>query len=73
VGPLGVASPVPVAREPTGSRVTIDQVLGTVDGTVVGVAGDAGPGAEVTIEQNADSVTGDGSITGFKGNIGRRS
>jgi hypothetical protein len=56
-------------RDPTGTGVTIKQVLGTVAGTVVGVAGDAGPGADIAVEQNVDSVATDGTITGFKGRI----
>jgi hypothetical protein len=58
-------------REPTGSRVTVTQALGTVDGTVTGVEADAGEGADVSVEQKADSVGEDGSVTGFKGRIGR--
>lgn len=57
-------------REPTGTKVTVKQALGRVAGTVTGVEGDAGPGAEVAVDQSAHAVEKDGSMTGFKGKIG---
>lgn len=57
-------------RDSTGTRVRVDQVLGEVEGTVVGVEGDAGPGADVKVRQSAHTVEKDGSMTGFKGKIG---
>lgn len=57
-------------RERTGTRVSVTQVLGEVAGTVVGVEADVAGDAEVTVDQKADKVSEEGSVTGFKGNIG---
>lgn len=57
-------------RERTGTRVSVKQVLGEVAGTVVGAAADVAGDAEVSVDQQADKVTQEGSVTGFKGNIG---
>jgi hypothetical protein len=58
-------------REPTGSRVTVKQALGEVEGAAVGVDADVAGGSEVVVDQTADKVKSDGSITGFKGRIDR--
>jgi len=57
-------------REATGTRVSVRQVLGEVGGTVVGVEADVAGAAEVTVDQQVDRVTTDGTVTGYKGNIG---
>jgi hypothetical protein len=57
-------------REPTGTRVTVSQVLGDVEGDVVGAEADVGPGGDLAVEQHATTVKADGSVTGFKGRIG---
>jgi hypothetical protein len=57
-------------REPTGTRVSVNQVLGSVAGQVVGAEADAGAGADVEVRQSATSVEQGGSMTGFKGKIG---
>lgn len=57
-------------RDPTGTRVRVDQVLGEVEGDVIGVEADAGAGADIGVRQTAQSVKADGSITGYKGKIG---
>lgn len=54
-------------REPTGTRVTVKQVLGDVEGDVVGAEGDIRSG-ELSVDQNVETIKG--SITGFKGNVG---
>jgi hypothetical protein len=50
-------------REPTGTRVTVRQVLTEVAGKVVGVQEVSG-GADVTVEQKSEAVTETGSILG---------
>ena len=57
-------------REATGTRVSVSQVLGEVAGTVVGVEADVAGAAEVAVDQRVDQVTTDGTVTGYKGNIG---
>jgi MoxR-like ATPase len=57
-------------RDPTGTRVTVSQVLGEVAGTVVGVEATVAVGAEVEVDQQIDKVSSEGSVTGFKGDIG---
>jgi hypothetical protein len=59
-------------REATGTRVTVSQVLGEVAGSVVGVEADVAGDAEVAVDQRVDSVTKDGSVTGYKGNVGKQ-
>jgi hypothetical protein len=54
-------------RDPTGTRVTIKQVLGDVKGQATGAEGNVRSG-QLAVDQRADSV--EGSITGFKGDIG---
>lgn len=56
-------------REPTGTRVAVAQVLGTVAGQAVGVEGDIGPAAAVVVRQDADEVTPEGTVIGVKGRI----
>lgn len=56
-------------REPTGTRVAVEQVLGTVAGLAVGVEGDIGPAATVVVRQDADEVTAEGTVIGVKGRI----
>jgi len=58
-------------RDSTGTRVTVTQVLGQVGGTVLGVEGDVAPGIGVDVRQQATTVEPGGSVTGFKGNVGR--
>lgn len=58
-------------RDPTGTRVSVTQVLGDVAGDVLGVAGDVAPGASADVHQQATTVRPGASVTGFKGNIGR--
>jgi hypothetical protein len=58
-------------RDPTGTRVSVTQVLGHVGGDVLGIEADVAPGADADIRQQATTVEPGGSITGFKGNIGR--
>ncbi|HMD91287.1 MAG TPA: hypothetical protein VKG80_01470 [Trebonia sp.] len=57
-------------REPTGSVVTVRQVLGDIEGTVTGGEGDVGPGGHLEVTQQAGTVREGGSITGHRGNIG---
>lgn len=57
-------------REPTGTKVTVTQVLGSVSGLAVGVQGDVSPGATVTVRQDAVDVTVDGTVIGLRGRIG---
>jgi hypothetical protein len=56
-------------REPTGTRVAVEQVLGTAAGLAVGVEGDIGPSATVVVRQDADEVTAEGTVIGVKGRI----
>ena len=56
-------------REPTGTRVAVKQVLGTVAGLAVGVEGDIGPAATVEVRQEAGGVTAEGTVIGVKGQI----
>lgn len=56
-------------REPTGTRVLVEQVLGTVAGLAVGVEGDIGPAATVVVRQDAGEVTAEGTVIGVKGRI----
>lgn len=58
-------------RPPTGSRVTVSQALGKVAGTVVGAEADVAAGATVDVHQKAATVEDGGSVTGFKGSVGR--
>lgn len=58
-------------RDPTGTQVTVTQVLGQVGGAVLGAQGDVAPGAGVDVRQQATTVEPGGSVTGFKGNVGR--
>ena len=55
-------------REPTGTRLTVRQVVGDVTGTVVGVAADVEGPADVDIVQDAKTVSG--SVEGFRGRVG---
>jgi hypothetical protein len=56
-------------REPTGTRVAVEQVLGTVAGLAVGVEGDIGSAATVVVRQDANEVTAEGTVIGVKGRI----
>jgi hypothetical protein len=58
-------------REPSGSVVTVRQVLGEIEGTATGSAGDIGAGARLDVTQKADVIRAGGEITGHKGSIGR--
>jgi hypothetical protein len=58
-------------RDPTGTRVSVNQVLGQVGGAVLGVEADVGPGVGVEVHQHATTVEPGGSVTGFKGKVGR--
>lgn len=58
-------------RDPTGTRVSVTQVLGDVAGDVLGVEADVAPSASADVHQQATTVQPGGSVTGFKGNIGR--
>jgi hypothetical protein len=58
-------------REPTGTAVTVTQVLGEVDGDVMGMWATVGHGANAAVTQITGDVNKDASVTGFKGNIGR--
>jgi hypothetical protein len=61
------------AREPSGTRVDVRQVLGTVRGGVVGVEAESAVEASVTVEQSASSVEAGGTVTGVRfGSIGPR-
>jgi hypothetical protein len=57
-------------RDPTGTRVSVSQVLGEVEGTVVGAHADVGPGGNLDIDQDVKTVKPGGSVTGFEGSIG---
>ena len=57
-------------RDPTGTRVTVKQVLGDVEGVIIGADADVGPGGDLAVDQNVKNVKSDGSVTGFKGRIG---
>lgn len=58
-------------REPSGTRVDVHQVLGTVRGSAVGVEADAVQDATVRVEQSATTVEAGGSVTGVRlGSIG---
>jgi hypothetical protein len=56
-------------REPTGTRVTVSQVLGTADGTVTGVEADTKSSVAIDVTQRIDRAGGGSSVTGFKGTI----
>ena len=58
-------------REPTGTQANVAQVLGTVSGLAAGVQGDVGPGATVTVRQDATEVIDGGTVIGVQGRIGR--
>lgn len=58
-------------RDPTGTRVSVTQVLGEVGGTVLGIEADIAPGASAEVHQQATTIEPGGSVTGFKGNVGR--
>lgn len=60
-------------RDPTGSRVTVRQALGVVEGEVLGAEAAVGAGGDLLVEQRADAVGESGSVTGFTGTIGRSS
>jgi hypothetical protein len=54
-------------RERTGSRVTVTQVLGDVRGAVTGVeAGEVGKGMDLIVDQDAQDIAPDGSLTGVR-------
>jgi hypothetical protein len=57
-------------RDPTGTHVSVRQVLGEVEGSVVGADADVGPGSDVGIDQDVTTVKTGGSVIGFKGRIG---
>lgn len=57
-------------RDPTGTRVTVTQVLGQVEGSVVGANATVGPGGDLAVDQDVQTVKAGGSVTGFKGRIG---
>jgi hypothetical protein len=57
-------------RDPTGTRVTVRQVLGEVEGSVVGADAGVGPGGDLGIDQDVNTVRTGGSVIGFKGRIG---
>jgi MoxR-like ATPase len=57
-------------RDPTGTRISVRQVVGDVEGSVVGADADVGPG-DLDIDQDITAVKTGGSVTGFKGRIGR--
>lgn len=56
-------------REPTGTRVTVVQVLGEVAGVASGVEAQLTPGSEVYVRQETAEIKPGGSIIGFKGSI----
>ncbi len=58
-------------RDPTGTRVSVGQVLGQVAGHVTGIEATLAPGASAEVRQQATTVEPGGSVTGFKGDIGR--
>jgi hypothetical protein len=61
------------AREPSGTKVDVRQVLGEVRGGVVGVEADSAADASIQVEQSASSVDAGGTVTGVKlGSIGAR-
>ncbi|HEY5360656.1 MAG TPA: hypothetical protein VIJ82_23740 [Streptosporangiaceae bacterium] len=57
-------------REPTGSVVTVRQVLADIEGTVIGSEGNVAAGGHLEVTQQADTVREGGKITGHQGNIG---
>jgi hypothetical protein len=57
-------------RQPTGSRVTVTQVMGEVAGSMVGAEADLGAGVELSVDQRADRVRKEGSIIGYKRRVG---
>ena len=56
-------------REPTGTRVTVSQILGGADGTVTGVEADLESSAAIEVNQRIDRAGEGSSVTGFKGTI----
>jgi hypothetical protein len=58
-------------RDRTGTRVSVSQVLGQVAGTVLGAEADVAPGSGVDVHQQVTTVAPGGSVTGFKGGVGR--
>jgi hypothetical protein len=56
-------------RERTGARVEVDQVLGTVSGSVTGADASMNEGF-IGVKQKADNVTSEGTVIGYKGHIG---
>jgi hypothetical protein len=59
-------------RDPTGSRVTVNQVLGDVQGRVVGAHASVGPGGDTAIDQRAQTVGQNAEVVGFEGDVGAR-
>ncbi|GLY07633.1 hypothetical protein [Actinoplanes sp. NBRC 101535] len=57
-------------REPTGASVNVQQILDSVSGKVVGAESELSDGT-VAISQRAKNVDRGGSLTGFKGRIGK--
>lgn len=58
-------------RDPTGTRVSVTQVIDDVSGDVVGMNADVAPGASADIHQQAKVVQRGGSMTGYDGTVGR--
>jgi hypothetical protein len=57
------------SRQHTGSRVDVQQILGTVTGHVVGAKADL-RGGQVGVAQRADEIREGGTLTGYEGQIG---
>jgi hypothetical protein len=57
-------------RDPTGTRVSVRQVLGDVEGSVLGADADVGPGGDLDIDQDVSTVKAGGSVRGFTGHVG---
>ncbi|MEA2202839.1 MAG: hypothetical protein QOI89_3544 [Solirubrobacteraceae bacterium] len=54
-------------RDPTGTRVSVTQLLGEVEGAVLGADADVGPGVDLDVDQNVTTVKAGGSIYWFQG------
>jgi MoxR-like ATPase len=57
-------------RDPTGSRITVSQVLGDVQGRVVGARATVGPGGDTTVSQQARTIGSGAEVVGFEGTVG---
>lgn len=68
---LAARLPEPLRADAFAEAVAAAGQIGHVAGDVLGIEADVAPGADADIRQQATTVEPGGSITGFKGSIGR--